>query len=147
MLLEVDYPRVETGSDVGEDEEEDDGGAGDDQEEAVVVVPGPPDPRHHQPTQTLVLTAAPARPPGADDSAVALITISPGYNTCQVTGWWVGQSLTAHLFNPTFFFLKFVLWLTRSRSGRESLAESLICSKWKDSASFVSCMLILSGEL
>ena len=62
LLLEVDYPRVETGSDVGEDEEEDDGGAGDDQEEAVVVVPGPPDPRHHQPTQTLVLTAAPASP-------------------------------------------------------------------------------------
>ena len=61
LLLEVDYPGVQAGSDVGEDEEEDDGGAGDDDEEAVVV-PGPPCPRHHQPTQTLVLTAAPARP-------------------------------------------------------------------------------------
>ena len=42
-------------------------------------------------------------------------------------------TLQTDLFNLTFFFLKLVLWLTRSRSGRESLAESLICSKWKDS--------------
>ena len=61
LLLEVDYPGVQAGSDVGEDEEDDDGGARDGEEEAVVV-PCPPCPRHHQPTQTLVLTAAPARP-------------------------------------------------------------------------------------
>ena len=82
MLLEVDNPGVETGGDVGEDEEEDEGGAGGDEEEAVVAVPGPASPRDHQPTEPLLLlTATPASPHGAHNSAVTLVTISPGHIT------------------------------------------------------------------
>ena len=124
---------METGGDVGEDEEEDDGGAGGDEEEAVVAVPGPACPRDQQPTEPLLLlTATAAGPDGAHNAAVTLVTISPGHSTL-VGGGTGGQTGDTDLFNLTFFFLKLVLWLTRSRSGRESLAESLICSKWKDS--------------
>jgi len=39
------------------------------------------------------------------------------------------------LFSLTFFFLTFVFGMTKSRSGTESVALSLICNKWNDSRS------------